>query len=144
MTRTLLVQVVTPETTLFNGEVEMVVATTNRGEMGILPLHAPIVAELAPGEIRLKRGPEADQTLVYSVYGGYIQCAEDRMIILAEGAIDLSSVDTSGLTAEIEAIKAKVAEAQESAESDEDEVAELNRELVWAEHALAVGSRRHK
>lgn len=144
MTRTLLVQVVTPETTLFDGEVEMVIASTTRGEVGILPLHAPIVAELAPGEIRLKRGPSADNTLIYSVYGGYLQCAEDKMIVLAEGAVDLSAVDSAALTADIDAIKAKVAEAAEAADADADEIAELNRELAWAENALAVGARRKK
>lgn len=143
MARTLLVQVVTPETTLFSGEVEMVIATTTRGEVGILPLHAPIVAELAPGEIRLKRGATPESTLIYSVYGGYLQCAEDKMIVLAEGAVDLGELDSTALAADIESLKERIDAAAENIE-EADEVAELNRELVWAENALAVGSRRKK
>ena len=59
-TRTLLAEIVTPERILYTNEVQMVVALNTDGEIGILPLHAPIVDDARPGRgapsFRRRRG----------------------------------------------------------------------------------------
>jgi len=85
MARSLLVEVVTPDSTVFTGEVESVVATAPDGEMGIFPLHAPMVAQLGNGQLRLKRA-DTEKMEVYITSGGYLQVAEDKAIILTDTA----------------------------------------------------------
>jgi F-type H+-transporting ATPase subunit epsilon len=85
MARSLLVEVITPDATIFSGEVELVVASEPDGEIGILPLHAPLVAQLGEGQLRLKRvGVDAPE--IYLTKGGYLQVAEDKAIILTDSA----------------------------------------------------------
>ncbi|MDR1775046.1 MAG: ATP synthase F1 subunit epsilon [Actinomycetes bacterium] len=85
MARSLLVEVVTPDATVFSGEVESVVVTTPEGELGVLPMHAPLVARLGKGQLRLRPvGKEAAQ--VFTTEGGYFQVAEDKAIVLTDSA----------------------------------------------------------
>jgi len=84
MARSLLVEVVTPDSTVFSGEVVSVVVTAPDGEVGVLPLHAPMVAQLGDGQLRLKR-PD-DKVEIFTTEGGYLQVAEDKAIILTDSA----------------------------------------------------------
>jgi F-type H+-transporting ATPase subunit epsilon len=74
MARTLLCEIVTPEHILYTNEVEMVVAPALDGELGILPLHAPMVAALKAGEVRVKF--DGDQIEWFAISGGYLQVHE--------------------------------------------------------------------
>ena len=139
MASTLLVEVVTPEATVFNGEAEMLIATTTTGEIGILPLHAPIVAELAAGELRLKMGA-VDEVVVFATYGGYLQFAEDRAIILTDLAVDVRHADVVALEAEILALEARIKNTPADAV---DELAAHNREMEWLKNCVCV-AKRHK
>ena len=49
---------VTPEGPAFEGEAEMVIVPGDAGEIGVLARHAPLVAMLKAGEIRVKAGDE--------------------------------------------------------------------------------------
>lgn len=140
MSRTLSVEVVTPAATIYKGEAEMVVAMTTDGEVGILPLHEPIVAELAPGELRLKQDT-AENTQVFATYGGYLQCAEDRMIVLTDNAVDAKSLDSSALEAEVASLEARIAALPEDAV---DERTKLQHELEWTSNCIKVAKKHHK
>ena len=139
MARTLLAEIVTPEAILYTNEVEMVVATTTAGEIGILPLHAPIVTTLAPGEVRLRFGSNAADWEYFSVSGGYLQVHEDKVIVLADNAIAVSQLDSARVSESAELIKERLAELPEG---DSDEREELARDLVWAETQLTIAQRR--
>lgn len=141
MARTLLVEVVTPSAVVFKDEVEMVVATTTEGEIGIMPLHAPIVAELAAGELRLKKGSDAASTIFFATFGGYLQFADDRMIILADNAINVSEVDVPEVESSLERLKARVADAADG-QDEEVDVDALEREIEWLENCCVVANRR--
>ena len=86
MARSLLVEVVTPDTTVFSGEVVSLVVTAPDGEVGVFPLHAPMVAQLGDGQLRLKRA-DTEKTEVFTTEGGYLQIAEDKAIILTDTAV---------------------------------------------------------
>jgi len=49
-------EIVTPEAKTFSEEVDMVVLPGVEGELGILPLHVPLMTRLLPGEIRITQG----------------------------------------------------------------------------------------
>ncbi|MCL2680849.1 MAG: ATP synthase F1 subunit epsilon [Coriobacteriia bacterium] len=83
MPRILQVDVVTPEANAFSGEVKSIVVTAPDGEMGVLPMHAPLIAELGEGVMRLTRA-EDDIVEVFTTKGGYLQVAEDHAIVLTD------------------------------------------------------------
>ena len=139
MARTLVCEIVTPEAILYTNEVQMVVASTPDGEIGILPLHAPIVTTLAPGEVRLRFGDNATDWEYFSISGGYLQVHEDKVIVLADNAISVSQIDAVRATESAELIKARLAELPADAEEEREE---MIRDLSWAQTQLSVAQRR--
>ena len=133
MARTLIAEIVTPEKIVYTNEVEMVVAPTIDGEVGILPMHAPLVGVLQPGEVRVKYG---DTTEWFAVSGGYIQVHEDKVIVLADDAEVASQIDVE------RARQAKALAEQRLAElgSDDEGRDALERDLQWCETCIIVGS----
>jgi len=141
MARTLLCEIVTPEAILYTNEVQMVVATTSQGEIGILPLHAAAVTTLAPGEVRLRFGDNSTDWEFFSIAGGYLQVHEDKVIILADRAVAISQIDAARAKDSAELIGARLAELPPDAE---DERAQMVRDLDWAQTQLRVAERRGK
>jgi F-type H+-transporting ATPase subunit epsilon len=140
MARTLLAEIVTPESILYTNEVRMVVASTTNGEIGILPLHAPIVTTLAPGEVRLHYGDGAADWEYFSISGGYLQVHEDKVIVLADNAVPVSQIDAARLKESTELIGARLAELPAQASDDEREA--MIRDLDWAQTQLKAAERR--
>jgi F-type H+-transporting ATPase subunit epsilon len=79
------VSVISPEQTLFEGEVESVVAPAFDGSVGILTGHAPMVTLLGSGELRLE-GSRLPGSSRFSVEGGFLQVADDHVRIVTERA----------------------------------------------------------
>jgi len=133
MDRTLIVEIVTPERIVYTNEVDMVVAPTLDGEIGVLPLHAPLVGALKAGEVRVKHGATTEW---FAVSGGYVQVHEDKVIILADDAEAASQIDVERARQAMvlaEQRLANIGEAGEAADS-------LQHDLHWAEARIAVGS----
>ena len=138
MARTLLAEIVTPESILYTNEVQMVVASTPDGEIGILPLHAALVTTLAPGEVRLRFGDGAADWEFFSISGGYLQVYEDKVIVLADAAVSVSQIDRARASESAELIKARIAELP----ADSEEREEMMRDLNWHETQLRIAERR--
>jgi F-type H+-transporting ATPase subunit epsilon len=130
MAKTLLCEIVTPERIVHSNEVLMVVAMTTNGEIGILPLHAPLVAALAPGEVRLKYGEAASEWETFSVSGGYIQVHEDKVIVLADAALPTSQIDKDRALESKRLVEQRLADLPEDAV---DERAQCLEDLQWCE-----------
>ncbi|CAN5520387.1 hypothetical protein BH24GEM3_BH24GEM3_13330 [soil metagenome] len=75
------VSVITPERTLFDGAADSVVAPTWDGELGILRGHAPLMAILGEGRLRIRRG---EQTERFHVAGGFLQVIDNVVTVLSE------------------------------------------------------------
>ena len=78
------VEVLTPEGEVFNGEVEMLSTRTTVGSIGLLANHEPVLAMLAPTELRLYRS-ETD-IVRFTQDEGYLQFAENRALLLLKEA----------------------------------------------------------
>jgi len=139
MARTLIAEIVTPEAILYTNEVQMVVASTPAGEIGILPLHAPIVTTLSPGEVRLRFGDGAADWEYFSISGGYLQVHEDKVIVLADNAVSVSQIDAARAAESVQLIKERLAELPPEAE---EERAAMIRDLDWTETQLTIAQRR--
>lgn len=83
-------KITTPERVVMSDEVEEVVLPTAMGEIGILPHHIPLVALLAPGEIRVKKNNEE---LLLAVSGGFIEVQPTRVTVLADTAEHAEEID---------------------------------------------------
>lgn len=78
----LTVEVVTPEQRIWSGEANMVSTRTLEGDIGVLPNHAPLLGVLVDGKVVIK-GSEGS-THEFSVHGGFISVANNRVSILSE------------------------------------------------------------
>lgn len=139
MARTLLCEIVTPERIVYSNEVRMAVAMTTTGEIGILPLHAPIVSTLAPGEIRLQYGESASEWETFSVSGGYIQVHEDKVLVLADAAVAVSQIDAERARESKHSIEQRLNELPVDAL---DERAECIRDLEWCELQIKAAEKK--
>ena len=139
MARTLLCEIVTPERIAYNAEVQMVIAMTSTGEVGILPLHAPLVTVLTPGELRLKIGEGAADWESFAIAGGYMQVHEDKVIVLADDALAVSQIDRTRAAESAERIRARLAELPADAT---DERSECERDLAWCEMQMRAAEKK--
>src|SRR6478735_4746802 len=95
--------IVSAEQAIFSGLVEQVVANGSLGDLGVQFGHAPLLTELKPGPVRLrKQGGEEE---VFYVSGGYLEVQPYSITILADVAVradDLNeaAAETARQTAE--------------------------------------------
>jgi F-type H+-transporting ATPase subunit epsilon len=141
MAKTLLAEIVTPERILYTNEVQFVAAKTTDGDVGILPLHAPLVATLEPGEVRVQIGPTASDWEWFAVSGGYLQVHEDKVIILADQAEIASQIDPTRARESAEKARAHVDELRSSG-ADEAELAAGEQDLRFFEVQIELAEKR--
>src|SRR5688500_15567904 len=85
------VEIVTGERIVLQEDnVDMVVAPGALGTLGILPGHAKLISLLSSGELKIKRGGEEE---FFAVFGGFIEVADNRVILLADSAERASEID---------------------------------------------------
>jgi len=75
---------VSVERSLFEGEADFILARSTIGELGVLPRHAPLLAVLAPGELRVDKTGGGSEVLF--VGGGFMEVLPDRVTVLADVA----------------------------------------------------------
>lgn len=88
MSNTLTVSVISPEKVLFEGAAAGVIAPAFDGEMGILPLHAPLMTLLGKGTLRIDT---ADGERRFGVDGGFLQVVDNHVRVVTERATAVSS-----------------------------------------------------
>jgi len=76
-------RVVSVERSLFEGDVDFIVAAGIDGELGILPHHAPLMTILKPGSLKITQG---GQEQLLFVGGGFLEVLPDRVTVLADVA----------------------------------------------------------
>jgi F-type H+-transporting ATPase subunit epsilon len=79
------VRLVTPERILFEQAADAVELPAKNGYMEVLYGHAPLLAELGAGDVRMHGGPQGEQ--VYNVSWGFVEVLPDRVTILANDAL---------------------------------------------------------
>ena len=83
--------IVSAEQEIFHGDVSMVIATGEMGELGIAPRHAPLITRLKPGQVRLKLESGDDQ--FFYVSGGILEVQPSVVTILADTALRAGDLD---------------------------------------------------
>lgn len=86
----LLLEIVTPERLAYSEQVDEVVVPGSEGELGILPHHAPLLAILGVGELRIKKAATEES---FAIAGGFVQVRPDKVVVMAEMADMASEID---------------------------------------------------
>lgn len=103
-------EVVTPLSKIFSKDVEFVMIRTTEGDMGILANHAPFVAGLATGEMKIRANGQEN---FYYVSGGFIEISNNVVTILADEAMDVKDIDLEAARREAQIAKEKLEKAAE-------------------------------
>lgn len=83
---TIHVSVVSAEEEIFDGDAEFVALPGEVGELGIYPMHTPLITRIRPGAVRIKVPGQAEEEFVF-VAGGLLEVQPDEVTVLAETAI---------------------------------------------------------
>jgi F-type H+-transporting ATPase subunit epsilon len=133
---TIRLEIITPEAKTFSDDVDMVTLTGTEGEMGILPLHMPLMTQLVAGEIHARKGNE---NIFLAVGDGFVQVTGERVAVLTDMAILAENID------EAKAEEArKRAEARLAEKITGEDAAMVNAALVNSLAQLKVKRRTHK
>jgi F-type H+-transporting ATPase subunit epsilon len=90
MANTLKLEIVTPEAKIYSEDVEMVTLPGVEGEMGILPMHVPLMTQVTAGELVVRRGGR-DHFL--AIGEGFVQITGDRVAVMTDMAIKADDID---------------------------------------------------
>lgn len=90
MAMTMHIDIVSAEQEIYSGRAEMVFAPLVTGEVGVLPRHAPLIARMKPGEVRVRTSTEE---LLFYVSGGILEVQPHVVTVLADTAIRAKDLD---------------------------------------------------
>lgn len=91
MANTIHVDIVSAERELFSGEATMVFAPAVQGEVGIAPMHTPLLTPLNPGDVRVQTA-EGGEEIIY-VSGGLLEVQPHVVTILSDTALRAEDID---------------------------------------------------
>ena len=105
---TLKLEIVTPEKLAYSEDVDSVVLPAVEGEIGVLPMHIPLMTMIKPGEVVVKKG---NTEISLAVGEGFVTINQTSVKVLTDMAIEWEAIDESAAEAAVkraqEAIAAK-------------------------------------
>src|SRR5580700_7081926 len=134
MANTLRLEIVTPDAKAFSEDVEMVTLPGAEGEMGIYPQHVPVLTQIVPGEVVVRKG---GRDYFLAVGEGFVEITGERVAIMADMAIRAENID-----------EAKAEEARRRAEArlaeklDDEDTAAVTASLAHSVAQLKVKRRQ--
>jgi len=123
MANTLKLEIVTPEAKTYSEDVEMVTLPAVEGEMGVFPQHVPLMTQIVPGEVIVRK---EGRDYFLAVGEGFVEITGERVAIMTDMAIRAENVD-----------EAKAEEARQRAE------ARLAEKLDGEEAAMVSAALAH-
>src|SRR5437867_10010080 len=136
MANRLKLEIVTPEAKIYSEDVEMVTLPGIEGEMGIYPMHVPLMTQVVAGEL-VARKDGRDYFL--AVGEGFVEITGDRVAVMTDMAIRAENID-----------EAKAEEARQRAEArlaekiDDEEAAMVSAALAHSLAQLQVKRRQRR
>jgi F-type H+-transporting ATPase subunit epsilon len=135
MANTLKLEIITPDATAYSEDVDMVTLPGVEGQMGVFPQHVPLMTQMVPGEIIVRKD---GHDYFLAVGEGLVEVTGDHVAILTDLAIASDKID-----------EAKVEEARQRAQArlqeklSDEEVASVNASLTRSLAQLRVKRRQH-
>jgi F-type H+-transporting ATPase subunit epsilon len=131
--RQLFCRIITPEETIFDDEVDLVITKIADGEIGVLVDHAPLVSTVEIGDVRIHQN---DERYVFATSDGFFKVSENLVQILVEEAVPAHEID-------VDEAENRVVEASRevSGEDEEDRRREAERRQRIGENLVRVARR---
>src|SRR5215470_1673310 len=135
MAATLKLEIVTPDAKTYSEDVDMVTLPGVEGEMGIYPMHVPLMTQIVAGEVAARKD---GRDYFLAVGEGFVEITGERVAIMTDMAIKAENID-----------EAKAEEARRRAEArlaehiDDEETAMVSAALSHALAQLKVKRRQH-
>ncbi len=130
-------EVVTPEKSIYAGEVVTVLAWGVEDQLAILPHHAPLMTILQPGDLVIRKGQEEESL---TISGGFLEVRPDKVIVLADACERAEEIDEARAEDAKRRAQESLKEAKTTADAAAAEAA-LRRSLA---RLKAVEKRRRK
>jgi F-type H+-transporting ATPase subunit epsilon len=111
---TLKLEIVTPEAKVYSEDVDMVSLPGTEGEMGIFPMHIPLMTQVAAGEICARKN---GQDHYLAIGDGFAEITGDRVAILTDMAIKADDIDEARAEEARKRAEARLAEKLSDEES---------------------------
>jgi len=115
MARRFRVEIVTPERLVFSEEAESLVVPAERGYLGVLAGHAPLLCTLKPGEISIRRDGE---DLHFATSGGFMEVVQKKATLLTESVEDVSAIDSERARKSMERARQRLASREPSLDAE--------------------------
>ena len=123
MAATLKLEIVTPEAKTYSEDVEMVTLPGVEGEMGIYPMHVPLMTQIVAGELSVRKD---GKEYFLAIGEGFVEITADKVAIMTDMAVRAEQID-----------EAKAEEARKRAES------RLQEKLTDEETAMVSAALMH-
>jgi F-type H+-transporting ATPase subunit epsilon len=131
-------RVVSVERSLFEGDVEFIVAIGADGELGILAKHAPLMTSLKPGPLRIQEAIGGPEQVIF-VGGGFLEVLPERVTVLADVAEHAEEISIERAEAARKRAQEKLAGTLTTAEE-----IEFQQALAMAEARLQLARLRRR
>lgn len=137
MARKFKVEIVTPEKVVFSAEAESLVIPAERGYLGVLAGHAPLLCTLQPGEILVRGGGEGDRRFATS--GGFVEVTPQKASLLTESVEETSGIDAARARKALERARERLASADRAVDRER-----ARASLERAQNRLRLASKYKK
>ena len=117
------VSVVTQVKKILEQEAGYLRLRTSEGDIGILPNHAPLVAELSMGKMEIE-SPNKDRRDIYFLSGGFLEISNNQATIIADEIFSIEEIDIESEQALVENLKKELEKV-----STEEEKKKLQKKL---------------
>ena len=133
---TLKLEIVTPEAKIYSEDVDIVTLPGVEGEMGIYPMHVPLMTQVVAGELVARKG---GQDYFLAIGEGFVEITGERVAVMTDMAIKAENID------EVKAEEArKRAEARLAEKLNDEEAAMVSAALAHSLAQLKVKRRQHR
>ena len=120
---TLKLEIVTPEAKIYSEDVDMVTVPAVEGEMGIYPMHVPLMTQVSSGELVVRKD---GKDYFLAIGEGFVEVTGERVAVMTDMAMKADDID-----------EAKAEEAKRRAE------ARLQEKLGGEESAMVTAALAH-
>jgi F-type H+-transporting ATPase subunit epsilon len=134
MADTLTLEIITPEGVAFSDAVHMVTLPCIEGQLGIYPMHVPLITQVVPGEIIVHKN---GQDHFLAVGEGLVEVTADRVAIVTDMAVAAENIDEARAEDARQRAAARLREKLSA-----EEIASVNASLVRSLAQLQVKRRR--
>ena len=117
------VSVVTQVKKILEQEAGYLRLRTSEGDIGILPNHAPLVAELSMGKMEIE-SPNKDRRDIYFLSDGFLEISDNQATVIADEIFPIEEIDIESEQALVENLKKELEKV-----STEEEKKKLQKKL---------------